>query len=309
MKIVFMGTPEFAVPSLKNLVNNFKVEAVFTQPDRPRGRGQKLSISPVKEEALKYNIPVYQPNKIKKDMESINVLKKINPDFIIVVAFGQILPKEILDIPKYGCINLHASLLPKYRGAAPINWAVINGENKTGNTTMLMDSGLDTGDILLKSEYNITEDMTAGDVHDILMKDGAELLIKTINGIVEGKITPKKQDNSESSYAPMISKEIAKIDWNLKANDIKNLIRGLNPYPVAFTQYKDKIMKVYKSTVINKKANYKPGYILKVSKEGIEVASGEGILCIKVIQFPGGKPMSVEEYINGNTIEEGVILS
>lgn len=308
MKIVFMGTPEFAVPSLKGLIENFEVCAVFTQPDRPKGRGKKLGISPVKEEALKHNISIYQPEKIKKDAESIATLKKLKPDFIIVVAFGQILSKEVLEIPKYGCINLHASLLPKYRGSAPINWAVINGENKTGNTTMLMDVGIDTGDMLLSSEYDVTDDMTAGDVHDILMKDGAELLVKTINGTAEGKITPRKQDDSKSSYASMLSKELAKINWSLGAVDIKNLIRGLNPWPIAFTQYKDKTMKIYNSAVINEKADYEPGYIIKVNRDGIKVAAGEGTLLIKEIQFPGGKPLTVEEYIKGNTIEEGIKL-
>lgn len=308
MKIVFMGTPEFAVPSLKGLIENFEVCAVFTQPDRPKGRGKKLGISPVKEEALKHNISIYQPEKIKKDAESIATLKKLKPDFIIVVAFGQILSKEVLEIPKYGCINLHASLLPKYRGSAPINWAVINGENKTGNTTMLMDVGIDTGDMLLSSEYDVTDDMTAGDVHDILMKDGAELLVKTINGTAEGKITPRKQDDSKSSYASMLSKELARINWSLGAADIKNLIRGLNPWPIAFTQYKDKTMKIYNSAVINEKADYEPGYIIKVNRDGIKVAAGEGTLLIKEIQFPGGKPLTVEEYIKGNTIEEGIKL-
>lgn len=180
MKIVFMGTPEFAVPSLQAIIDNFEVEAVFTQPDKPKGRGKKISMSPVKELALKHNIKVYQPERLKKEPQIIEELRSIKPDFIIVVAYGQILPKEVIDIPKYACINLHASLLPKYRGAAPINWAIIKGEKKSGNTTMLMDVGLDTGDMLLKQEVTITEDMTAGELHDILMKDGAKLLVETI---------------------------------------------------------------------------------------------------------------------------------
>ena len=188
MKIVFMGTPEFAVPSLKKLVEEHEVKAVLTQPDKPKGRGKKLAYSQVKEEALKHDIPVYQPIKLKDDKEIIEKLKEINPDFIIVVAFGQILTKEVLDIPKYGCINLHASLLPMYRGAAPLNWVIIKGEKKSGNTTMLMDVGLDTGDMLLKEEVEIHEDMTTGELHDILMISGGELLLKTIEGLCNGSI-------------------------------------------------------------------------------------------------------------------------
>lgn len=308
MNIVFMGTPEFAVPSLKKLIEEFNISAVFTQPDRPKGRGKKISMSPVKEEAIKYNIPVYQPLKIKNDIESIEILKKLNPDFIIVVAFGQILPKEVLDIPKYGSVNLHASLLPKYRGAAPINWAIINGEKESGNTTMLMDVGLDTGDMLLRSKYEITEDMTSGELHDILKIDGAELLVRTIKKMVLNEIKPEKQDDSKSTYAPMLSKETGRINWRLKNREIKNLIRGLNPWPVAYTEYNGENMKIYEAEVIDAKVNEVPGLILSVGKKGIEVATGEGILLIKKIQFPGGKPLRVEEYIKGNTIKEGMIL-
>lgn len=308
MKIVFMGTPEFAVPSLVKLIERYEVCSVFTQPDRPKGRGNKVSMSAVKEEALKHNIPVYQPIKIKNDNESIEMLKSLKPDFIIVVAFGQILPKEILDIPKYGCINLHASLLPKYRGAAPINWAVINGESTSGNTTMLMDIGLDTGDMLLKSEAEITEDMTAGELHDILMLDGAKLLVETIEKLYSGQLTPIKQENDKSCYASMLNKELSKINWSLSSKQIKNLIRGLNPWPIAHTQYINENMKIYEADIINMKTKHEPGYILNVSKKGIEVATGDGILLIKTIQFPGGKPLKVEEYIKGNSIEEGVIL-
>lgn len=308
MKIVFMGTPEFAVPSLSKLIDEHEVLAVFTQPDRPKGRGKKLSISPVKEEALKHNIDVFQPLKIKNDIESINAIKELQPDFIIVVAFGQILPKEVLDIPKYGCINLHASLLPKYRGAAPINWIIINGGKSTGNTTMLMDVGLDTGDMLLNSEFEITENMTAGELHDILMDNGPELLIETIYKLVSGEIKPRKQNNENSSYAPMLTKELGKINWSFKNKDIKNLIRGLNPWPLAYTKYMDENMKIYESDIIDKKTDFEPGYIIDVTKKGIETATGDGILLIKKIQFPGGKPLNVEEYIKGHTIEKGIIF-
>lgn len=308
MNIVFMGTPDFAVPSLKKLINEFGVTAVFTQPDRPKGRGKKLTMSPVKEVALEHSIPVYQPIKIKNDNEVIQELSKMKPDFIIVVAFGQILPKEVLNIPKYGCINLHASLLPKYRGAAPINWSIIKGEKITGNTTMLMDIGLDTGDMLLKNEVKITEDMTAGELHDKLTILGGDLLIETINKVVDKSIKPEKQINEESCYASMLDKDIAKINWKLKATEIHNLVRGLNPWPIAITNYDDLVMKIYKTHVENVTSNKEPGTILSVDKNGIKVSTGEGVLIIEKIQFPNGKPLLVEQFINGNSIEVGKIL-
>lgn len=308
MNIVFMGTPDFAVPSLEKLIEKYDVKAVFTQPDRPKGRGKKLGISPVKEIALKHEIPTYQPVRIKKEPECIEKIRDISPDFIIVVAFGQILPKEVLDIPRYGCINLHASLLPKYRGAAPLNWVIINGEKETGNTTMFMSEGLDCGDMLLRSRIDIDEDMTYGELHDILMKDGPELLTRTIDAIVNGSVNRIKQEDSESSYAPMLSKTTGIIDWKLKSADIKNLIRGLNPFPSAHTQYKELTMKIFEADVINEKSSFEPGVIIDANKEGIKVATGDGVLLIKRIQFPGGKPLNVEEYLRGNTIEKGLIL-
>lgn len=302
MKIVFMGTPDFAVPSLKKIIDVFGVEAVFTQPDKPKGRGKKIAYSPVKEVALEHDIKVLQPIKLKNDIEAINYLKDLNPDFIIVVAFGQILNKEVLDIPKYGCINLHASLLPMYRGAAPLNWAIIKGEKKSGNTTMLMDVGLDTGDMLLKDEVEITEDMTAGELHDILMERGADLLIKTIEGVYNGTIIPEKQ-RDETFYAKMLNKDLALIDWNNKAEDIHNLIRGLNPWPIAYTNYENNYMKVFESKALNETTTKEPGTIVGVSKEGIRVATSKGVLLIKKIQFPNGKPLTVEQYINGHEIK------
>ncbi|MCI6692737.1 MULTISPECIES: methionyl-tRNA formyltransferase [unclassified Clostridium] len=302
MKIVFMGTPDFAVPSLKKIIEVFGVEAVFTQPDKPKGRGKKIAYSPIKEVALEHDIKVLQPIKLKNDIEAINYLKELNPDFIIVVAFGQILNKEVLDIPKYGCINLHASLLPMYRGAAPLNWAIIKGEKKSGNTTMLMDVGLDTGDMLLKDEVEITEDMTAGELHDILMERGADLLIKTIEGVYNGTIIPEKQTD-ETFYAKMLNKDLALIDWNNKAEDIHNLIRGLNPWPIAYTNYENNYMKVFESKVLNETTAKEPGTIIGVSKEGIRVATSKGVLLIKKIQFPNGKPLTVEQYINGHEIK------
>ncbi|GAA0107284.1 methionyl-tRNA formyltransferase [Clostridium tertium] len=302
MKIVFMGTPEFAVPSLKKIIETYGVESVFTQPDKPKGRGKKMAYSPVKEVALENNIKVFQPVKLKEDTEALEYLKELKPDFIIVVAFGQILTKEVLDIPKYGCINLHASLLPMYRGAAPLNWAVIKGEKKSGNTTMLMDVGLDTGDMLLKDEVEITDNMTAGELHDVLMDRGAELLINTIDGLYNGSIIPEKQ-SEETFYAKMLNKELGRINWNNSAKDIHNLIRGLNPWPIAHTTYDDKSMKIYESEVLCENSNKEPGTIINVSKEGMKVSTGLGVLLIKKIQFPNGKPLTIEQYINGNELE------
>lgn len=307
MKIVFMGTPDFAVPSLEALIEKFGVEAVFTQPDRPRGRGKKMVFSPVKEVAVKHDIKVFQPEKLKDDREAVEYLKELKPDFIIVVAFGQILTKEVLDIPKYGCINLHASLLPMYRGAAPLNWVIINGEKKSGNTTMLMDVGLDTGDMLLKDEVEITDNMTSGELHDILMNRGGELLIKTIEGLVDGSIKGEKQEG-ETCYAKMLSKETGKINWNNSAESIHNLIRGLNPRPIAHTTYKDENMKIYESEVLAESSNKEAGTIIEVSKKGMKVSCGKGILLVKKIQFPNGKPLTIEQYINGKDIEVGCKL-
>lgn len=308
MDIVFMGTPDFSVSSLKGLINEFGVKAVFTQPDKPKGRGKKMAMSPIKEVAIENNIPVFQPEKLKNDVEMLQILKDMRPDFIIVVAYGQILTKEVLEIPKYGCINLHASLLPKYRGAAPINWAIVNGEKESGNTTMFMDVGLDTGDMLLKSHVEITEDMTAGELHDILMEDGSELLIRTIKGLVEGTIEREKQGETPTEYAKMLNKDIAKIDWNESNINIKNQVRGLNPWPIAYTQYNGQSMKIYEAKVLQDKTNVEPGYILDVTKEGIKIACKKGVLLLQKIQFPGGKPMYVSEYIKGHEIEKGIVL-
>jgi methionyl-tRNA formyltransferase len=308
MKIVFMGTPEFAVPSLERLIDEFEVEAVFTQPDKPKGRGKKVAMSEVKEAALNHGLTVYQPVNLRKDEELIKILKEMAPDFIVVVAYGQILSKEVLDIPKYGCINLHASLLPKYRGAAPINWAVIRGEKMSGNTTMLMDVGLDTGDMLLKSEVPITDSMTAGELHDILKEDGADLLIETLRKLSEGKIERRRQENWDGFYASMLNKEMAAIDWTRSNNEIHNLVRGLNPWPIAYTHYKDSVMKIYSSAVLGSESSSKAGTITDVSKEGVRVSCGQGEIMIKKVQFPGGKPLDVSEYIKGHKIDINEVL-
>jgi methionyl-tRNA formyltransferase len=308
MNIIFMGTPEFSVPSLQRLINEFEVSAVFTQPDRPKGRGKNVAMSPVKQLAVTCDIPVYQPLKLRNNEEMIEKIKSLKPDFIVVVAFGQILPKEILDIPRFGCINLHASLLPKYRGAAPINWCIIEGESKSGNTTMLMDVGLDTGDMLLTEEVKLTDSITAGELHDILMNSGSELLVKTINGIVNNEIEPAKQENELSCYASMLGKEMAKINWECSNVNIHNFIRGLNPWPIAYTHYEDTVMKIYKSRVLNEKSSKEIGSIIEVSKEGLKVSTGSGVLLIEEIQFPGKKPLKVKDYIIGNKIDVGVVL-
>ena len=304
-----MGTPEFSVPTLLKLIEEYEVSAVFTQPDRPRGRGKKLAFSEVKEAALQHNIRIFQPEKLKNDRVTIEKLKELEPDFIIVVAFGQILTKEVLDIPKFCCINLHASLLPKNRGAAPINWAIINGDKVTGNTTMIMGEGIDTGDMLLKEQVEITEEMTYGQLHDILSVSGAQLVMDTIKKYSLGQIIPEKQIDSNSSYAKMLNKEIALINWNKTAVDISNFIRGLNPKPAAYTIYDNQVMKIYKAKCIEEKCEHTPGYITHVSKIGIKVEASKGVILIKELQFPGGKVLKVEEFLRGNKINEGVVLS
>lgn len=307
MNIIFMGTPEFAVPSLRKLIEVYNVEAVITQPDKPKGRGKKMAYSAVKEEALKHEIPIFQPIKLRVDADLIQKLKELKPDFIIVVAYGQILSKEVLEIPKYGCINLHGSLLPMYRGSAPIQWAVINGEKASGNTTMLMDEGLDTGDMILKDEVEISDDMTAGELYNILMSRGSDLLVKTIEGIANRSLIPEKQ-GEQTFYAKPLDKELANINWNKKSIEIHNLVRGLNPWPIAYTNYNGERMKIFETEVLKEETSKEPGTILNVSKNGIKVACKEGILLIKKVQFPNGKPLTVEQYINGHEITENIVL-
>jgi len=303
-----MGTPGFAVPTLEKLhESKHNLVLVVTQPDKPSGRGKKLKKSEVKETAEKLGLNIFQPDKIKKQ-ENIDLLKSYNPDVIVVVAYGQILNKEILTLPKYGCINVHASLLPKLRGAAPLNWAIINGETKTGITTMQMDVGLDTGDMLLKSEVEIDENINVGELHDILMHKGAELLIETLDKLEKNELTPKKQDDSLSSYAPILNNENRKINWNLPAKSIHNLIRGLSPWPAAYFTMDEKTVKVYSSSYINDDSDYEPGYVIKANNEGIFVKAKDGIVILKEIQMPGKKKMPVEAYLRGNKFPEKIIL-
>ncbi|KPI48106.1 methionyl-tRNA formyltransferase [Clostridioides difficile] len=308
MKIVFMGTPDIAVPCLQKIIDEkYDILGVVTQPDKPKGRGKKLGMSPVKEIAIENNIPVYQPIKAR-DEEFIDTMKSLNPDVVVVVAFGQILPKEILEIPKLGCINVHVSLLPKYRGAAPINWVIINGEEKTGVTTMYMDEGLDTGDMILKTEVNLDENITAGELHDKMMNIGAETLKETLKLIEEGTAPREVQNHEEFSYAPIMNKSLGNIDFSKNAMEIHNLIRGVNPWPSAYTTYNGVTMKIWKTKVLDEKSTKNAGTIIDVNKDGIKVSTKDKVLLIEEIQMPNKKRMLVGEYIKGNTIETGLVL-
>lgn len=306
LKLVFMGTPDFAVPALEEIIKRYDVKAVFTQPDKPKGRGQKLQYNPVKETALLSNIPVYQPKRLRGDEESKAIIKNINPDLIIVIAFGQILPKDILEIPRLGCVNLHASLLPVLRGAAPINWSIINGDTKSGNTTMLMAEGLDTGDMLLKSEVIIGENETAEELHDRLSKNGVLLLINTIEGLKNNSIRPEKQIDELSSYAPMLNKELGHINWDNSCEKIHCLIRGVTSWPGAYSFFENKMIKLCKvEKNSNKEIHENVGEILGTTKFGIEVSCREGSIIIKELQEVGGKRMDSAAYLNGHNLKKG----
>lgn len=309
MKIVFMGTPEFAVPSLIELKNTgLDIELVITQIDKRKGRGKKLQYTPVKEKALELDLDVFQPTDVNSS-ETIKKLKSINPDLIVVVAYGQILSREILELPKYGCINVHASLLPKYRGAAPINWAIINGELETGVTIMEMEEGLDTGDMIIKKSIPIEEDDDYISIHDKLSFLGGKTLIEAINQIVEGVCKKTPQDDSLSNYAKMIFKSTGKIDWNKTGKEIKNLVRGLKPWPSAYTDYNGETIKIHKVSLVEGTISGERGQIIKVSDSGIYVNSIDQIVVIEEIQFPNKKKMSVKDYLAGNSIEVGIILN
>lgn len=310
MKIVFMGTPDFSVPCLEGLIEaGHEVALVVTQADKPKGRGHKLTPPPVKECAIEHNIPFFQPEKMKDD-SSFDVLQTINADLFVVVAYGKILPKRILDLPKYGCINVHASLLPKYRGAAPIQWSIINGETKTGVTTMQMDAGLDTGDMLIKKEVEISANETSETLHDKLSLLGREVLLETIEALEKGTLKPEKQADEDSCYAPMINKETAKIDFSKSSEEICWLIRGMNSYPYAHTLYEGKLMKIVSAIPENDKdLTGKPGEILSVKGEHLTVKCGSGVLKIYEIQMEGKRKMTVEDYVKGNSFTVGSVLS
>ncbi len=306
MRIVFMGTPEFAMPCLQRLIaDGHEVVGVFTQPDKPKGRGYTLTPPPVKAEALRHNIPVFQP-KSMRDGEAVRILDGLHPDLSVVVAYGKILPPEVLYLPKYHSINIHASLLPKYRGAAPIQWCVLNGEPKSGVTSMLMNEGLDTGDILLKAETEIPQNMTAGELHDILSLLGAQVMSDTVHAIESGDLHPIPQ-TGESNYAPMLSKELCPIDFSKSAAEVHNQVRGLSPWPVAATSLSGKRLKVYQTT-LGGKSNALPGTIVACG-DSIEVACGDGkTICISELQMEGKKRMSAHDFLVGHKLSVGEIL-
>ena len=326
LNIVFMGTPDFAEESLKSLVEaEYKILAVVTNPDRPQGRGMKLVASPVKQYAVSKEIPIYQPEKVRNNLEFIEEIKKLNPDVICVVAYGKILPQELLDIPKLGCINVHGSLLPKYRGAAPIQWAVLNGETTTGITTMYMNAGMDTGDMILKEEVAIGEDETTGELWDRLSKIGGELLVKTLK-LIEKGTAPRKAQGEEYSMAPMLKKEMAQIDWeNQTAKQIHNLVRGLNPIMGSYTFLEGKKIKFWKIKPLTdleflqvyvemQEYDYKLDEIISGTvlladeKQGLYIKAKEGILQVLEIQGENAKRMKVSDFLRGNRIMAGTVL-
>ena len=306
MRIVFMGTPDFAVPSLQALIDaGHDVCAVYTQPDKPQGRKQILTAPPVKTLALEHDIPVFQPNTLKNEDEQAR-LRELAPEVIIVVAYGKLLPKAVLDIPPHGCINVHGSLLPRWRGAAPIQWAVIAGDEMAGVTTMQMAEGLDTGDMLLTYETKVGEKETAGELFDRLAQSGAELLTQTLVKLDE--ITPRPQDDAQSCYAHMLDKQIAVIDWSKSAHEIDCLIRGLNPWPIALTTLSGERLKVFAAEKAN--GNGEPGTVLEADpKKGLTVACGEGALKLIEIQLVGGKRMKATDFLRGHAIEAGTKLN
>ena len=297
IKVVFMGTPDFSVPILEGLIENYDVVGVVTQPDKEIGRNHELRFSPIKECAIKHNITVLQPVKIRKEYHDI---LKLKPDIIITCAYGQIIPKELLDYPKYGCINVHASLLPKLRGGAPLHRAIMNGESKTGITIMYMDEHMDTGDMISKEEILIDFTDTVGDIHDKLSFLGRDLLLKTMPDIISNKVKPIKQEDSEATYAPLIKREDELVDFNKKSLEIYNQIRGLNPYPVAYAILDGKVIKIYsaiiKDNIYTSKQN---GEIVRIYDDGIGISTSDSEIILKEIKPEGKRKMSVKEYLNG----------
>ena len=308
MKVVFMGTPDFSVGTLEALVEaGHEVVLVVTQPDKPKGRGKEMQFTPVKECALKYNIPVFQPRRVR-ETECIEELRKYPADIMVVVAFGQILPKEILEMTPYGCVNVHASLLPKYRGAAPIQWSIIDGEEVTGVTTMQMDEGLDTGDMLLKTEIPMDEKETGGSLHDKLAAAGAKLCVETLEALQNKTVTPIPQGEATTAYAKMLDKQLGNIDWNAKAVEIERLIRGLTPWPSAYTNWNGKVMKIWEAEVANGASEAVPGTIVKVDKDAFFVQTGDGLLRVCELQIPGKKRMDAGAFMRGYQVKEGELL-
>lgn len=314
MKIVFMGTPDFAVGALQAIIEaGHQVISVVTQPDKPKGRGKELQMTPVKICALAHNIPVFQPVKIKEP-EAVEILRSYEADIYVVAAFGQILSEEILAMPKYGCVNIHASLLPRYRGAGPIQWAIIDGEKKTGVTIMQMEKGLDTGDMLLQKEVEIDPKETGDSLHDKLAAAGAELIVEALPKIEAGQLTPRKQKDEESCYAKMLQKSMGRIDWSMPAGRLDCLIRGLISWPGAFTTFRGKNLKIWEEEPAaeeyfqNPCSEAEPGTVVKVEKDAFYVQTGEGILRVLSVQMEGKKRMAVKDFLLGYPIKPGECL-
>nr|WP_317361185.1 methionyl-tRNA formyltransferase [uncultured Blautia sp.] len=309
MRVIFMGTPDFATGTLEEIVKaGHEVVGVVTQPDKPKGRGKTMMPTPVKETALKYNLPVYQPKKVREP-EFVELLRSLKPDVMVVAAFGQIITKEILEMPKYGCINVHASLLPAYRGAAPIQWAVINGDKESGVTIMQMDEGIDTGDMIEKAVVPIAEDETGGSLFDKLSHTGAKLCVKVLRDLEEGTAVREKQpEESTTPYAKMIDKKMGEVDWKKSAKEIEQLIRGLNPWPSAYTKVHGKTLKLWKAKVLLETSQMNPGQIVKVTKDSLAVQTGQGMLEIQELQLEGKKRMDTSSFLRGYALAEGESL-
>lgn len=309
MRIIFMGTPDFSVGTLEALIEaGHDVCLAVTQPDKPKGRGKEMQFTPVKEAALRHHIPVFQPRRVREE-ECIQELRKYEADVMVVIAFGQILPKEILEMTPYGCINVHASLLPKYRGAAPIQWSIICGEEMTGVTTMQMDEGLDTGDMLLKTEVMITPEETGETLHDKLAEAGAALCVKTLKELEAGTIQPERQGETPTIYAKMLDKKLGNIDWNKPAAEIERLIRGLNSWPSAYTYWGNKVLKIWRAKVEDMNATgASPGTVTCVEKDCFYVQTGEGQLGILELQIPGKKRMDTGAFLRGYQLNIGEVL-
>ena len=304
-----MGTPDFSVGALKALAENgYEIAGVVTQPDKPRGRGKASAMTPVKEAALELGLTVYQPSRVR-EQSFMDTVRALNPDVIVVSAFGQIIPKALLELPRYGCVNIHASLLPKYRGAAPIQWAVMDGEPVSGVTIMQMDEGLDTGDMLAKTEVPLDPDETGGSLFDKLSRAGAELLIRTLPALEQGTLTPEKQPlESPTAYARMIRKEDGRIDWNLEAEAIERRIRGLNPWPSAYTELTGKILKIWRAEVLPKESGQTPGTVTEAGKGGFCVQTGKGVLRLLEVQLEGKKRMDAQAFLRGFHAAPGMKL-
>lgn len=309
MRIIFMGTPDFSVGTLEALVAaGHDVCLAVTQPDKPKGRGKEMQFTPVKEAALKHGIPVYQPVRVRQP-ECVAELRSYQADVIVVVAFGQILPKDILDLTPYGCINVHASLLPKYRGAAPIQWAIIRGENVTGVTTMQMDEGLDTGDMILKKEIPITEEETGESLHDKLAEAGAGLCVETLAALEDGTAVFEHQGETTTPYAKMLNKQLGNIDWSQSARDIELLVRGLNSWPSAYTHWGEKVVKIWKAKAVQvdgiSSKEKEPGTVISEDKDSFLVQTGDGVLKVYELQLPGKKRMETGAFLRGYKLETG----